>query len=1019
MESNHAYTVKAADDLFASLQEAQDFLIRDRKGTWNPQGRKNPWLATNESRERIEDEFTREVSDSRNFQVKGLESPSTFEKHLGGEALLNELKNAAKTDVDVSVYRSQLEAMLAEHDGAISPVDLSRDNSALINDFFAQEFTLLRAVIIAEAQKTKINYDEGFRSMALNNILNYGIVKSLREKIYKAQYDRRIAVAEAKKKQALRSVKKPSPADLRRENFRFTPAEVETLRAVIDQCRNYFVKVNGIKPEHAPYVESSDLTLEDFKLALAAAPSALRDIAFKALRSLQRLELLEVLLEVHCINELNERSERKSYYLLDEKIPPLLSGVGVVRDSSFIENRRVSLPSKGLRVDTTDKRPVRVLMSGSDLVLKAADSRPPEQGALLYDMNLTIKPPFTNELLGLKYLACRGHIEGQSIKESKLLGFQGHLSNCTIDSSKIHGFNGRIEGSVFKSCKLDAAAGHLAEAGIMMDCKVKVGTGARFKGVAFYESKIKLTAEEGEAVFEMCDFSGLRMTDEELVQIARHSVRCEFSDAQLKVLKKTDVNSEAIDPRSATKSLNHLDTILAEANGKPYEITDWRPLVQEGGETAMEVDMLDPERALLKGVPPSEVLSKAGLDKDFDPRRIAHPLNRKGIAHLPERVRAYQALADFVRTNKAAEKIPLTSWLDFFKSLGTELASSCFGISPALLEFEGSYWDALPVRKPLALRSKKGVVEAFYEDEVGLKSLKGKIAATSEWDSSEKLTLSRFTKHQWVKRKLLQYLVNLRRFGSYLEDLTKMGYVYPELDETASGFELEGLVHPDVHRDLGEKAQANDVSLPAAEGGSVVNISSAQNNDGKSTLQAAIALALSQAQSGLPVPARRARLNPHAAFDSIMVMPNTRADAGQGAGVMKERVQMYAELRARLTAKTGGDSRVLVLMDEISMGATNAKQAATFDTNTVLEVAQGIQGITSTVIAIVQDAEEIVSRWQTALGSENVVLLTHTTDQAPHQFTRAEKAVSSKPDAVLEEFGLAHLMSDSGWKTTT
>lgn len=1023
-EKAHAYTPKQADDLFRALQEGEEFLKRD--ATWN--GRQDPWEDFRKKAWPINQAY----EEAKRSAERALQEDDA---HLfDAESLLQEIYGASTATAETEKTEEQMvEEFTIGLQALIAEPELD------VKEFIIQGKTLIRETIKALAQgpryiSEKRLKDAGIKTekgpneikTARYNVWNYGdhglrmcsyggiirgplsaVIKTFKQEVYA----RKIALAAGVKETALEKIKRPSERLLKRENFRLSENERETLYAVLDQCREFFIRRYGIAAPYGRYIDTEDLTLEDFKLALAAAPKALQETAFQALLALQRGELLKVLLHPKPIVEFSpEGDQRRSCYpIIDEAVPQLLKTVGMPRTVGSSDLRSERGSGEGARKD---------LVLGGTSSLKEGV---PRQNTLFYDTELALKGSPDKPIQKIKWVACHGSVQDATVVDSKLLGFTGNLRNCALVRTEIHNPRGRIAGSIYEDCKIDVAEGFTAKAGMMMKCKLNVGAGAKFKGLAFYATKItlpELGTMPGQVVFEECDLSTLKLSEEELVRIAEVSSRCEFNDEQMQVLAQRGLNIEA---RSASTRNETMERILARPDGTPFEIQDWTSLCSQGGAGTMEVDMLHPDRRSLKGVPPSPVLGNAGLSRDFDPRWLARPLGRERIGELTERVKAYTSLATFVDEHPDPRQIKVKAWLEFFKTLGTATAASCFGIPEVMLEFDASYLDALPDTNPIVIvHGQNGAPTQYVRDKASLEETGGKMRSTQDrYGNRRDHRVSRFTKHQWLKQKFLEYLANLHQFGLYLKGLTEMGYCYPELDETVPGLEFEGLVHPDVHKKLGDSVQRNDIHVLLAEEGGVMNISSAENNDGKSTLQSAIALALSQAQSGLPVPAQRARLNPRATFDAIMVMPNTRADAGQGDGVMKERIKAYADLRDRLRKQAlNGNTRALVLMDEISMGATNATAAAAFDTNTVLEVVEKIPELKATVVAIVQDAEEIVPRWQAVLGQERVVLLTHSAEHAPHQFVLAQKAISSKPDTVLAEFGLEHLAVNSGWKTT-
>ncbi len=1028
MEKQHAYTVEEARGLLLALQKADTFRFSQRT---------DPWYSYRTKIGSIERDYEQAVQNADRERADTIYHFNEWLPRSLVRDLLTKTDTTGETEqIILAETQNKLDALQKQHDTALSLAGTEDPNlvteqfeqekvhvvtalTRLISGpFFVSEMSLKDAGLLTKEVtpevikgfKESVLYGNqgGLRAHSLSGICA-GPLASMIAQIGDKRRERRLKIAEKTKADKVAKLRPAHSSTLAEVNFQVGEREIKTLQKVLDQCRNFFVRRMGINPAHAAYVETEDLTFEDFKLALAAAPRALQDLAFEALRALQRDELLGVLVKANGFRKYTESSDQESYDLLDPKIIKKLSGVGSFTREGFVPVLR----SMKLTHERTSSTPSKVFLSGQSIGNAELDRA---KGSFLYQCDIRVsaikKDGKNPEYNDLKLVGCKGGISGVKINSSKLFAFEGELKESELNEVCIRVPRGRFQSNYFNACSLEVGDGFTAEAGVFAGGQLTVREGACIKGVSFYRSAFRFTSGGENVVFEGCDFAGQDFVDRELVEVAKRSKACEFNADQLARLAAKGITADAIKAKDADRIGLSLDRVIATDEGvvRPHE--EWDSLLPHGSHA--DVDMLDPERRKLKGVPPSEVLSQANLDNDFDPRNIAKPLTRETIYQLPVRVRAYQALVEFVKSNPKATDIDFKTWWEFFHTLGDDTAAACFGINETILEMDGAYLDALPKDISVLVGHRRGRVERVSRASDGLKEFNGYLSIKDKWDSGLLHEVSRFTKHQWLKQKLHRYLLNLHKFGLYINGLVGKGYVYPELSEEVNGFEFEALVHPDVHAKLGENVQGNDLALPA--GSSVVNVSSASNNDGKSTLQAAIALAVSEGQSGLPVPAKKARLNPLAVYDAIMVMPNTRADAGQGDGVMRERVKTYAELKARVEAAAG--KRVLVLMDEISMGATNARQASTFDTNTVLEVVSGIQGVDATVIAIVQDAEEIVPRWKTVLGTKRVKIFAHTDAEAPYQFVESETAVSSKPDAILKEMGMDHLMVETGWKVT-
>jgi hypothetical protein len=1019
-EKTHPYTPDDASQLLESLLEGDDFLkriqTRERKNPWGE------WI-------RASREIGRQHATERR-QLEGASFRPSPARDLF--PFLSNTRGALPSLMDPAKVKKRLEKLITRNDAAFAEIQDPELKGAFVDTAAAEERQIVDAYaqnLVSQRRRATVreleerNYGYG-KDAHLKNIkdaqkaawadsryygkdlshenLDLHDVRILLERVSDSKRTRALILldeATAAKREALET---PSAAEIKRQNFKMTEEEEVTLGHVLDQCVGFFAQLHQIPSHHAQYLAPDDLTVHDYQLALAAAPKALRGVSFPALVALMRGQLLKTLSDVEEIDILDDNQEgySGSYTILSRALRNQLRG---------IQDRRIMVPSTDGHKGGKRKSCIRRTFQSDRSNFEVQKFN--WEGSLFYEAE--INPGALLHIQGAKLIACKGNLAQQRFTNSAVAYFNGALTRCHITRGQLHFMEGTLRHCELSGVDLEVSDGFKMEGGYVHSGKLTCHEGGLFNSVVFQGTTLDLSgiSGSGEPLFESCDFTGIKIGSKDLRTLARRSRDCSFGSKDLKKIKKEGIKVGAA---NGDEQWEEIDGIISDDEGNLVQ--DWRKLIHFPYEIpALSADMIDPERSALKGVPPSPALS-SGV-RGMDPRVWARPLAGQNILKLHQRETTYRKLVRFVEDNPSARTISLTNWMQLLKEIGETELQEHLGLPPSLLRYPPEHLDEMPDRKIWYGENRNSLQLTYHSKSDGL-SRSAYSRPTPQLSYGDK-QLTPYSKLQYLREILVRTMAALHEFGLHIKELLDQGYVFPTLNPDIEGITFAGLVHPDVDNELNGRAVRNDIEIPGNQRGTIVNISSEDNNDGKSTLQAAIALGVLQMQCGLPVPAKKSEINPEAAFDHIIVMPNTRADAGQGDGVMKERAKRYIELRDRLKAiaVSSNPPHVLVLMDEVSMGATNHKDATKFDIRTVREVTERIEGINPVVLAIVQDADEIVPEWIDAVGDERVVCLAHLPDTRPHFFQVTDQIVTSKPTTVLTDLGIDYLLDDAQWET--
>lgn len=1046
---SHAYSVEDAQALLGALRKGEAFLRKAEEGK-----RKNPWSHWQKAQSAIQARFDaakREIQREEREQRDQNDPDKLFEFLSGPEdelpqipdyktieteldALIEKnnaaLKDSTGEETIARAYDEEMETILSYMRQLASQHRPSSEKTLRQNGWTIGEGQLLN--VQRKEWRQRAEYNSSYHG---DNVLHWTKIDALRKKVKKARAERKLTILNAQMKAEKEAVKPPSSEEILEENYRLDEAAEKTLRHVLVQCVRFFVQLHGIDEPYASEITPEDLTLNDYQMALAAAPKALQPVAFEILRALLRGELLATLLK-HDVRELTPDDDsgdrqRKYYGILSPELRAALDGIGAWEEEGLTRMQwEFGTPHHYIngnpKIAQTQRRPFYRDMS----------LQPSAVEKFLWGKALFYKVEFKGEKIqhasDAKLLACTGNLAQWRFVGTNLLHFMGNANGSHFQKGTVKYSQGEWNACEFDGTEITGGNGFRLTNSYIHDGMVRCHEGVAFTNVIFHNSELVLEdiAPLGEALFEGCDFTGIKIPPKSLMILAARSKNCRFDRKKLKKIPDRDSHGA-----SATEDhWEEIDTIIADRQGALRSSGEWQALRSMPLKDGLKADMLDSERRTLKGVPPSTQLSGSGKI-EFDPREWAAPLGpNETVETFTTRRKTYEKLVKFVSSHPDMRKIRLSEWMELLHDMGSPAITDHLGLPGSLLHYSPAMLGGIATKKlwygEKAGRNHLSYLKkpsdeppriARYLEEGGRHVIKKQREQGDwgEWGANVYRELTPYAKLQHLRKMLIEMFQRLHQFGQYMQDLLDKGYAFPTINPMMRGaVRFTGLVHPDVNAELEGQAVPNNITLEPDKD-TVINISSADNNDGKSTLQAAIALAVLQVQCGLPVPARKTEFNPGHGFDHIMVLPNTRADAGQGQGVMRERGGRFKELRERLAAiaDTENPPRVLILMDEISMGATSHDAAIKLDTRMVLELAMAERtpGIKPLIIAIVQDADKIVPEWRKHLSTEKVKLIARLPKNAPYTFVTTKQVVVSSPDVVLGELDLGHLLDDKQW----